>query len=132
MIKKILWIIIGLFSILCVGLGSFLILPQYDVGVVREGSMTPNINPGDLVFIKTFPKEIKPGMVIVYKKEGGDAIHRVISIEEEELITKGDAWDYTDLELFHFKVKVSNVKGVYLFKIPKLGYLCFSFQKAAQ
>lgn len=116
--KKVLWLILGISLV-------FLILsPVYDFGPPIGGSMSPTINQGDLVIIRSPHGEIKPGMIIAYNVEGDYAevgkltLHRVIRIDGERLITKGDS-DVED----EWIVTISDVKGIYFFKIPKLGYL---------
>jgi len=94
--------------------------------------MSPVLNHGDLIFLeKISNKEIKPGMIIVYdkyipeEKKIMTIIHRVIGVEGENLKTKGDANSWTD----PWQVSISEVKGVYLFRIPYLGYLSFIKEK---
>jgi len=124
-VKKVLWLIVGI----------LLIFAVFDckVGVMmseREsptGSMSPTINTGDLVITVSPHGEIKPGMIIAYNiesdyaKDGKLTLHRVIRIEGERIVTKGDS-DVED----EWSIFISDVKGVYLFKIPKFGYF-FSF-----
>jgi signal peptidase I len=102
----------------------FILSPEYNIGVVKGGSMSPSINQGDLIIVKSPKGEIKPGMIIAYNVEGDFAenneltLHRVVRIEGERLITKGDS-DVED----DWLITISDVKGVYLFRIPYLGYL---------
>ena len=114
--KKVLWLIVGI----------LLIFAVFDckVGVMmseREsptGSMSPTINTGDLVIIISPWGKIKPGMIVAYDVKDDDAkngvltLHRVIRIEGERLITKGDS-DVED----EWIVTASDVKGIYLLKI---------------
>lgn len=124
--KKILYSIFGILLI-------FLILSQeYKVGIMTSGrespagSMSPTINTGDLAIIRSPYGKIKPGMIVAYDakddyaENGVLTLHRVIRIEGERLITKGDS-DVED----EWIVTTSDVKGIYLFKIPKLGYFLY-------
>ena len=85
--------------------------------------MRPAINMGDLII--TGPMngpingEIKPGTVVTYEYRKENITHRVKSIDGQTLVTKGDAVEDPD----PWVVTISDVRGVYLFKIPYLGYV---------
>lgn len=92
--------------------------------VVATGSMEPEYNIGDLIVIReTTKEEIKIGDVINYISETGiDTItHRVVDIIQEDgqtyYKTKGDNNNSVDPELVNY----SQVKGILVFKISKLG-----------
>ena len=92
--------------------------------VVATGSMEPEYNIGDLIVIReTTKEEIKIGDVINYISETGiDTItHRVVDIIQKDgqtyYKTKGDNNNSVDLELVNY----SQVKGILVFKISKLG-----------
>ncbi len=63
--------------------------------------------------------EVKPGTIITYMYNKQLITHRVKSIDGITLITKGDATEDPD----PWSVTLSDVKGVYLFKIPYVGFL---------
>ena len=113
------YLVIGVGIVFLIGLEFLWLSPDYNIGTVESGSMSPALNPGDLV-ITTRPQEkIKPGIVVIYNQGNEVIIHRVVKIEDGQLKTKGDAQEQPDQWL----VPISGVKGVYLFKIPRLGYL---------
>lgn len=92
--------------------------------VVATGSMEPEYNIGDLIVIReTTKEEIKIGDVINYISETGiDTItHRVVDIIQKDgqtyYKTKGDNNNSVDTELVNY----SQVKGILVFKISKLG-----------
>ena len=92
--------------------------------VVATGSMEPEYNIGDLIVIReTTKEEIKIGDVINYISETGiDTItHRVVDIIQKDgqtyYKTKGDNNNSVDPELVNY----SQVKGILVFKISKLG-----------
>ena len=92
--------------------------------VVATGSMEPEYNIGDLIVIRETTKEkIKIGDVINYISETGiDTItHRVVDIIQKDgqtyYKTKGDNNNSVDPELVNY----SQVKGILVFKISKLG-----------
>ena len=97
--------------------------PDYALYLVRSESMTPAIRMGDLII--TGPVggpingDLKPGTVVTYRRPAGPFTHRVLAINGETLVTKGDAAEDPD----PWSVSRSDVLGVYLFKIPYVGYL---------
>ena len=110
-------IILGL---LVAALLFVLFSPGYGLYFVRSESMKPAINMGDLVI--TGPAGaggIKPGTVITFESGKNLVTHRVFSIDNNTLITKGDANEDPDT----VPVTAADVKGVVLFKIPFIGFL---------
>ncbi len=66
----------------------------YPMAAITSGSMWPVLNEGDLVFIQGVPREsLVVGDVIVFRNEGGPGftIHRIVTLGEDKLTTKGDA-----------------------------------------
>jgi len=118
------YVLIG--AILAFGIVGFLFFhfsSNYNIYIARSGSMSPAINQGDLVFTGPvkgpFGDDIKTGTIVTYERDEASITHRVIGFEEDMLITKGDASEDADL----WPVPLSDVKGVYLFKFPYLGYV---------
>ncbi|MCD6453560.1 MAG: signal peptidase I [Dehalococcoidales bacterium] len=112
--------------VLLVIIGGFAFLklsPNYNIYLVRSESMTPNLNMGDMVI--TGPVngliggEVKPGAVVTYQREKGLVTHRVLSINGDTLVTKGDAVEDPD----PWSVSMSDIRGVYLFRLPSIGYV---------
>lgn len=66
---------------------------EHPMASISSDSMWPALKQGDLVFIKGIKdkEEIEMGDIVVYKNERGFTIHRVIRLNENSLITKGDA-----------------------------------------
>jgi|GEM_PF-6980588 len=81
-LRKLLPILLLIFSLLLV----VPVLLRGRVYVMQGGSMEPSISNGDLVLLKP-AGEIREGEVVVYR----NICHRVISVGEETLTTKGDA-----------------------------------------
>lgn len=90
---------------------------------VRSGSMAPVINTGDLAVVR-LDKNLQPkvGDIILFTDGHSDTIHRVISIKDHQLTTKGDFNNAADTST------VSKSKGIYLFSIPWLGYVVVFIQ----
>jgi signal peptidase I len=74
-------------------------------GVVRlrvtGTSMVPSILPGDLVTVRrTSLNEISPGAVVLFTREGGFAVHRVVAkadaFDQSCLLTRGDRLQHND------------------------------------
>jgi len=112
-IKK---VIVGILLLLTASLW-FLILSPYDITAGIGESMGPTLKSGDLLIIKSPEETIKPGTIIVYNVGDEKVIHRVVEVNGETLKTKGDGNSWID----PWQVSISDVKGVYLFRIPYLG-----------
>ena len=99
----------------------------YKVYVVLSGSMTPNINKGDLVIVKDVSfNELSVGDVITFesKKTDNYVTHRIseINSKEEMIITKGDANNVEDSS----PVYKNNIQGKMVMKISDIGeYVIF-------
>ena len=63
--------------------------------------------------------ELKPGTIITYEYRNDLVTHRVHSTDGETLVTKGDAVEDAD----PWPVTLSDVRGIYLFKVPFVGFL---------
>ena len=85
--------------------------------VVLTGSMEPTININDFVILNR-PKDIKVNDIVSYKDKDNknEVLHRVVSINNDEIITKGDANNVTDEP-----INRNQVTGVYIGKIKYLG-----------
>ncbi len=105
------------------GLGFLYVSPGYNLYMVRSESMKPAINMGDLIITAPLDgpisKEVKAGTVITYEYGKELITHRVKSIDGVALVTKGDAVEDAD----SWPVTMSDIRGVYMFKIPYVGYL---------
>ncbi len=104
--------------------------------VVGSSSMEPTLERGDVVYLEgVSPSDIKPGDVVAFKVSEefqrrynypAQLIHRVEKVEDQYLITKGDATGPDP-----FKTSVGEVIGRYSgFKIPKLGHVFLFLQTA--
>ncbi len=112
------WIFVTVLVIMLLGIISGIRLCS-----VISGSMEPNLPTWSLCFIDTRISydEIQTGDIVVYNRRSDDMriIHRVIEIEPEGMITKGDANSVSD----GLSVGRDNLYGKSLFHIPYLGYL---------
>ena len=97
---------------------------RYYVVAIATGSMTPNINKGDVVLLeqKVDYQDIKVEDVLVYRYDNRVIVHRIIDIIENQghyfFYTKGDANNAED----HYVIYEDMVIGVVRLKIPYIGY----------
>ena len=67
------------------------------IASITSSSMWPALKEGDLVLIKAVDKEeLQTGDVVVYQNPKGFTIHRIVKLNENTLITKGDANNVND------------------------------------
>lgn len=103
---------------------SYALRTEYPMASITSGSMWPALKRGDLILVKGIndKEEIKEGDIIVYKNPKGFTIHRVIKLNEDTLVTKGDANNVKDKPVKYEdvigKLLTSNGKPV---RIPFLG-----------
>lgn len=119
--------ILTLISIVC---AAFITIPRI-FGImpciVLSGSMEPAVHTGAVAFIDTNNTNVTVGDVITYQLTDRKLItHRVVrQLENGDLITKGDANETED----NASVTSGQVVGIYLFQIPKAGYLFAALDK---
>ena len=89
----------------------------FGIGMVVTGSMAPEINPTDLIFVVR-SYDFEPGDDVVFQDKNMLVVHRVRSVEDNTVVTYGIA-NTGDDEPMH----VSTIKGKVLFSIPKAGNL---------
>ena len=113
----------GLLTLIVACLAFIYFSPGYDLFFIHSESMKPSLNLGDLVVTGPvkglLSPEIKSGTIITYKQGKDMVTHRVLSIKGNTLITKGDANEDPDPA----PVQMSDIVGIYLFKIPFIGFL---------
>ena len=91
--------------------------------VVMTGSMEPNIPVDALIFIDE-TDEYEVGDVVVINKTGyNPVVHRIVSLENEEVITKGDANNTVDEP-----VTLSELNGKVVGYIPYVGLVINYFK----
>lgn len=88
----------------------------FSSSVVLTGSMSPDIEPNDVV-ISRRQNGYAVGDVITFYSEGASVTHRIISIDGDEYRTKGDANNTAD----SLPTKHSSVTGKVILVIPKIG-----------
>lgn len=90
--------------------------------VVQSGSMEPIIETGSICFVNKNIKyeNIKKNDIIAFKMNNSILVtHRVISVTENGLETKGDSNEISD----GISTTKENYIGKNIFSIPKVGYV---------
>ncbi len=122
-IKIFSWLVTAVLVLVVAGLVFIYLSPGYDLRLVRSESMRPAVNMGDLIITGPLSGpingELKPGTIVTYERNEELITHRVLSTDGDNLVTKGDAVEDPD----SWPVTLSDVKGIYLFKIPYVGYV---------
>ena len=88
----------------------------YGASVVLSGSMEPALSVGDLLIVRQQPA-YEVGDIVVYQSGTTPVVHRILSIDEEMVTTKGDANNAND-EPF----PITAIKGRVISAIPLVGY----------
>ncbi len=90
-------ILIGLIYGIPRGL-AYVLKTDYPMASITSGSMWPSLKKGDFIFIKGVKnkEEIGVGDIVVYRNPKGFTIHRVIKMNEDTFVTKGDANNVED------------------------------------
>lgn len=120
------WTYIGMGAFICALAGYVMLIScQFTFGmfIIGSESMTGELNKGDAVIYKEYDEQvIELNQIIVFSKNGGKVIHRVVNIEringKNRYITKGDANQDADGGY----ITDEQIIGVASFKIPYVGY----------
>ena len=92
------------------------------VGIVRvykvlTGSMELKIHPGDYIVV-TNSKNYKVGDIVTYKQDKYYITHRIIEMNGNKVVTKGDANNVSDEE-----INIKDIVGKYLYKSVLIKYI---------
>lgn len=90
----------------------------YNYKTVLTGSMEPAIPVGSIVITKE-QSSYEMEDIISFQEKGSIITHRIIRIDRERYITKGDANNVADTE----EVQQKQILGKVILTIPLLGYL---------
>lgn len=95
--------------------------------IVMSGSMEPAIHTGSICFVDTKKEynSIKSDDIIAFKAGRNTLVtHRVITVTDSGLVTKGDANDVSD----GLSTTEDNFIGKTLFSVPYAGYWSMALQ----
>jgi len=105
-------------------LGDAMPMPSgYGSAIVLSGSMEPELSIDDLIIVKK-TNNYQKGDIIVYQRKQELIVHRIVKINENTVITKGDANNVNDKE-----VEISEIKGKVVKVVPKVGKLIAFIKK---
>jgi len=90
---------------------------------VMTGSMEPNIHTSDTILIKK-SGNYKKGDIVTYKDNNDYVTHRIVSVNEDNIITKGDANNTEDSP-----IKEKDIIGKVIFKMTMLSFLVYLLNK---
>ena len=125
--KKIAYIVLLIcsFLLITVNLLSYFNISFFGFRIfkVASGSMEPYLNINDVILIKK-ANNYEKGDVITYLSDDEYITHRIVTIDFDEIVTKGDANNTLDEP-----IKVENVKGKVIYKFRYLGFLSYLFSK---
>ncbi len=85
------------------------------LSVVLSGSMEPTLSVNDLVIVREQPS-YEVGDVIVFQEGYHLVIHRLVSLDEDRAVTKGDANNVEDEP-----ISPAQIKGKLVASIPEVG-----------
>ena len=128
------WIIISILLIICFFSISMIIsnltskekLPTtfgFALLKIETGSMTPTLNPNDVIIIKKCDiEDYEENQIVAFWMNPNDSVptvHRIISINGDEVITKGDYINNSEDPL----KELDDLIGKKVIVLPKLGYV---------
>ena len=122
------WVVVGALSlgVVLFSIEAFGVQP----GVVLTGSMSPEINAGDIVITREIsPLAVKEGDVIQYRQGAITIWHRVLEVRGSgagiSFITKGDANNSKDPN----PILAEQIIGRVVFVVPKLGQVSLKLKE---
>ena len=110
-------------------LGFFTGMFQIQPKVIISNSMNPVFYRGDMIIVKE-KADYDIGSIIVYNHDNKKVVHRIVErvIDSRGIpcyITKGD----NNKEVDGWYVYTDDIEAVYMFSIPKIGYLTILIQE---
>lgn len=99
--------------------------PLYKMYYITSGSMSPSINPGDVICLEPIKEDtvLCVGDIITFKYKNSRTTHRIAEITPDgRIFTKGDANNTTDTYEDNWVLTKNNVIGRYVMSVPLIGY----------
>lgn len=94
----------------------------YGASVVLSGSMEPALSVGDLLIVQA-QDSYETGDIVVYQSGNTPVVHRIVSISDEAVTTRGDANNANDEPFF-----ITAIKGEVIAVIPVIGYVVWALK----
>ena len=114
-LANIIYVLITVYLVICIPM-----IFGHNPVVVLSGSMEPTYKVGSIIYYKKISeKELKEEDVITFNIDNKTISHRIVSIDNGLIETKGDANNTSDVH----KIRYENIKGkVGNISIPYVGY----------
>lgn len=114
-LSNIIYVLITVYLVICIPM-----IFGHTPVVVLSGSMEPTYKVGSVIYYKKVSeKELKEEDVITFNVDNKTISHRIVSIDNGLIETKGDANNTSDVH----KIRYKNIKGkVGNISIPYIGY----------
>lgn len=96
---------------------------NYRVYRIATGSMTPNLKVGELIVVKD-NSDFMVGDVITYEKNNVYITHRVVELDGDNVVTKGDNNNVND-----DAITKDSVVGKMVLKLRVIGFINYLFSK---
>lgn len=87
----------------------------YGMAVILSGSMEPEMSVGDLIIVYESNDYVIDD-IVVFQESGMLVTHRIIEMNDNEIITKGDANNVEDEP-----IQLNQIKGEVILCIPMIG-----------
>jgi signal peptidase I len=121
--KVLYWSAFAALGLIIIGFVLLKFLPGYNMYVVQSGSMEPALSVGDMIVTGPvggwLTGDVATGSIVTYNNSHKSVTHRVVAVDGDSLITKGDASEDPDT----FAVSLGDVEGILLFSVPKFGHV---------
>ncbi len=90
---------------------------------IGSGSMEPELKVNDLIVVKEF-KDYEAGDIVTFDYNGYKVTHRIVSITDNEVITKGDANNTNDKP-----IKKEDIVGKVIYNFTVINYINYLLSK---
>ena len=124
-VKNIIYVIICICILFFLLINIFSALDRSFIGFrifkVGSGSMEPTLKINDIVIVKK-QKDYKKEDIVTFKNKDDYITHRIVDVNGEEIITKGDANNTEDSS-----INVNDIIGKLVFRLSVLGFLSYLF-----
>lgn len=105
---------------------------NYYVFNVASGSMEENIHMGDYIIVKK-TNNVKVDDIVTYQKDNYFITHRIIRIDGDKVVTKGDANNLEDNEILKkdivgkFLYKSKLIECLIKYRFPIIGFIVLTY-----